>query len=87
MAQIYADEIQVFVFICEHLRNLWLRIPLSQYGGRWPVWPDFDAYLEETEPRMARMGKRRFFYPWYPCNPRFNPSLATMRMHCEELNG
>jgi hypothetical protein len=26
MAQIYADEIQVFVFICEHLRNLWLRI-------------------------------------------------------------
>jgi hypothetical protein len=26
MPQIYADDMQVSVFICEHLRNLWLRI-------------------------------------------------------------
>ena len=31
MAQIYADEIQVFVFICEHLRNLRLRILLGDF--------------------------------------------------------
>jgi hypothetical protein len=35
MARIYADEMLVFVFICEHLRNLWLMGFLSGEEGDW----------------------------------------------------
>jgi hypothetical protein len=42
MAQMAADEMQVsdfaFVFICEHRRNLWLRILLlSSMEGDWRI--------------------------------------------------